>query len=413
MNRIFSNRNFLLLWASQVVEQLGNGLNLMAMIAWVIAFSDDPAVNTAGMSLLMASMGVPIALFGPFAGVLVDRLKKKHILLLSGIARSVFVLVTYLIIGSKQLPALVFVFVFLISVAAQVVLPGRSSFMPLLVRKKSLLQANSISAITAQALQLTGMAAGGLIVAKIGVADALMINFFTFALSVVLLVLIRKKEILPEGRSGQFKSVFADVAAGFNAMLTGAKTVFYIRRITLFMALTGFFYIAFTGNFLSIILKNGGITMAPIAALSVVLMFISAGFVAGLFMVRKLERVFGEVNIFRAVFPLIGLFLAGLVFSKNFYYLLFICFVIGICAVVFLGLAETSLQNNTDKDVRGRVFAAYHILKDGGLILSSSLAGIMMPFIGHGGMILTVAAVFAGYGLVNLLAAVLFKLKNS
>lgn len=405
MSRIFSNRNFVFLWSSQVVEQLGNGLNLMAMIAWVIAFSDDPAVNTAGMSLLMASMGVPIALFGPFAGVLVDRLKKKNILLLSGIARGVFVLITYLIIGIKELSPLVFVLVFLISVAAQVVLPGRSSYIPLLVRKRSLLQANSLSAITAQAVQLAGMAAGGVLAAKIGVADALMINFITFVISILLLLPIRKKEIIKPEKTGSFSKVLADVTEGFGVLLSHAKIVFYIRRITLFMALTGFFYIAFTGNFLSEILDKSRMEMEPIAALSVVLLALGAGFVAGVFRVNMLQKAFGEVAVFRAVFPVIGLLITGLYFFRNFYYLLGMIAITGMAAVIFLGFAETALQNSAKASVRGRVFAAYHILKDGGLILSSSLAGIMMPFIGHPGMILTVGIIFTGYGVINIFTA--------
>ena len=403
MNKIFSNRNFVLLWASQIIEQLGNGLNLMAMIAWVISFSDNPSVNTAGMSLLMASMGVPIALFGPFAGVIVDRLKKQNVLLLSGAARGIFVLVTYFIIGHRPLSALVFVLVFLISVAAQVVLPGRSSYIPLLVRKKSLLQANSLSAITAQAVQLIGMAGGGLLVAKIGVADALLINFITFVISIGLLLLIRKNEIIPEEKSGRISKVLSDVMEGFSTMLSVKKISFYIRRITAFMVMSGFFYIAFTGNFLVEVLKSTGISMEPIAALSAVLLSLGGGFVAGVFRVNKLQEVFGEVLLFRAAFPLIGILIAGSFLFRNFYYLLFMMAVCGAAAVIFLGIAETAIQNSTKAALRGRVFAAYHILKDGGLILSSSLAGIMMPFIGHSGMVLLVGMVFIGYGAVNIL----------
>lgn len=409
MKHILNNRNFLLLWSSQLVEQIGNGLNLMAMIAWVISFSPDPAVNTLRMSILMAAMGIPIALFGPFAGVIVDKFNKRTILLISSMLRGLFVLVIYFIIGYKNSSAFVFILVFLISIAAQVVMPGRSSYVPLLVRKKHLLQANSISAITAQVLQLTGMAAGGIIVSRIGVANTLIINILTFAISLILLLLIRKKESVLQEKGEQYMKVIKNLIAGFTYIMSSEKIKFYISRISFFMIFAGFFYIAFTGNFLAVVLKENYLQIDTMTALSIVLLFLCGGFFSGVFLINKITERFQEKEIFGFIFFLIGVLIITLFFFRNFYYLLFMITLIGMAAVIFLGLAETSLQNNTENNMRGKIFAAYHIFKDGGLILASALAGVIVPFITHAVMILVIGSAFVLYGAVNMAVLIMMK----
>lgn len=84
---LIKNRDFRFLWTGQVVSQLGDAVNWMASLGFVAIMA--PGI---GASLLLIWLMIPILIFGPFAGVMVDRFSRKSTMLLSDILRAGFVM---------------------------------------------------------------------------------------------------------------------------------------------------------------------------------------------------------------------------------------------------------------------------------------------------------------------------------
>src|ERR671919_361906 len=74
---LFLTRDFGLVWWSQVVSQVGDGVTKLALL-WFVYSITGSALKTTVIGLLQT---IPPILFGPLIGVYLDRLPKKPILI--------------------------------------------------------------------------------------------------------------------------------------------------------------------------------------------------------------------------------------------------------------------------------------------------------------------------------------------
>jgi MFS family permease len=82
------NPNYRYLWIGQVVSEIGDYFNAVAVLALIMEQTGSGMV----VSLVFLSRAIPSVLAAPFAGVLLDRLSRKHIMIASDLARAVIVL---------------------------------------------------------------------------------------------------------------------------------------------------------------------------------------------------------------------------------------------------------------------------------------------------------------------------------
>src|SRR6476469_1453870 len=83
-----TNRNFRLLYIGQTVSQLGDWFNAVAVYALLL----DLTGSATAVAWMMVVQFLPIALFGPLAGVVVDRVDRRRLMMAADIARGVFIL---------------------------------------------------------------------------------------------------------------------------------------------------------------------------------------------------------------------------------------------------------------------------------------------------------------------------------
>ncbi len=402
MKKLLLNKNFFLLWAGQIFEQFGDSLNLMALIAWVINFHSKEGNSAIYMSILMFWLGVPIIILGPFAGVFVDRIKRKTMLLFAAATRGILVFIMFLIISGKENIWSVYIIVFLISVVTQFFIPAKSSFIPVIVEKEKLLLANSLSATTTIIIQIFSYALGGIIVAEIGVEKTLLINVFTYIISLTTLSFINSKENINKGIKIKIEQIFNELKEGFNFIKSQEDILFIVRRVFILMIVAGFFYVSFTSSFAKDVINATGIKMQEIKAIGFMQGFLGLGLIVGIFFVEKVVKNFSSFNLIRFLFPLIGFLILIFYFFKNFYYMLVMAFFSGIAAVMILSIAETLLQNKTPDDLRGRIFAAYYVLRNVGTVIASVLTGPLTIIIKESTIILLSGLTLIIYGIINL-----------
>jgi MFS family permease len=167
---VFRNRDFLTLWSGQVFSQIADKIYLVLMIAIISASFKSPGQSISGwVSAIMIAFTIPAVLFGSLAGVYVDRWRKKPVLVLTNLLRGLLVALLPAMLWITHgwniagLPVgfyILLVVTFLISTLTQFFAPAEQAVIPLIVQEQNLLPANSLYTTTMMASVIIGFAVG-------------------------------------------------------------------------------------------------------------------------------------------------------------------------------------------------------------------------------------------------------------
>ncbi|HEX8118827.1 MAG TPA: MFS transporter, partial [Pyrinomonadaceae bacterium] len=176
-----SNRNFRLLWLGQVVSQLGDWFDTIALFTLVLRLTD----SGRAVGLVLVARFLPSVVLGPLSGALADRFNRRHIMIASDAARALVVL-GFLFVRRPEHVWLVYVLTVLQLAFSAFFEPARSAALPSVVHERDLLTANSISSVTWSAMLTLGAAAGGPITDLFGTDAAFVIDSLTYLVSAAL-----------------------------------------------------------------------------------------------------------------------------------------------------------------------------------------------------------------------------------
>ncbi len=186
--RLIRNRRYFPLWLGQLLSNLGDTLHYIALVVWVY--------QRTGSSLVVAGTVffevIPVILLAPVAGVLIDRLPRKAVLIGVDLVRAVLVLALLLTTEQWQ----VYAIVFFLTAASTFFNPAINATLPTLLDADDLLAANSISWSTGRFVQIIGSAVAAGVIALVGAEAAFVFNAATFLASALLLLLLP----VPPGR---------------------------------------------------------------------------------------------------------------------------------------------------------------------------------------------------------------------
>lgn len=180
------NPNFRWLWGGQVVSLLGDWFNL---IASAILITELTGSGLALGVLFTIRMLAPFVV-APIAGICADRYNRKHLLIITDLARAVLVLGFLFVRDANDIWLLYALTVLLFGVSG-FFSPARSAILPDLTSPQELGTANTLGAATWSVMLAVGAAIGGLTTGFLGSQTAFVIDGCTFALSAGLLLKIR------------------------------------------------------------------------------------------------------------------------------------------------------------------------------------------------------------------------------
>lgn len=186
-----SNADFRRLWTGQVVSEVGDWLNNIAVLALVIQLAGASGVGLA-VALYAIARHLPLFLFGPVAGVVVDRVSRRRVMIAADLARAALALGFLLASRLSSLAVIYSVGAALFSVSAFFNAAKRASIPNLVEGTDSLLAANSLSASTTAATIAVGSALGGVIATALGRDTVFVLNALTFVASAELIRRIRR-----------------------------------------------------------------------------------------------------------------------------------------------------------------------------------------------------------------------------
>jgi MFS family permease len=192
---LWRHPDFLKLWIGETVSQFGSQVTILAFPLTAAVVLD---ATPAEMGLLAALEMLPFLLISLPAGVWVDRLRRRPILIAGDLVRGVALLSVPLagVAGVLSMPLLYGVAV--VTGAATVFFDvSYQSYLPALVDREHLIEGNSKLELSRSAAQTGGPGLGGVLVGLIGAAEAILFDALSFFFSAVLLFAIRKPEPAP------------------------------------------------------------------------------------------------------------------------------------------------------------------------------------------------------------------------
>jgi predicted MFS family arabinose efflux permease len=243
-----ANADFLKLWTGQSISAFGSLFGALALTALVYLHA-----SPAQMGLLAGAEGVPVLLFALFAGVWVDRLRRRPVMIIADLGRALLLLTVPLAAASGHLLIeQLYVVAFGVSMLGLGFDLSYRAYLPDLVAPEQILDANSRLQVSESVAEVGSPAIGGAIVQAAGGPVAVLVDALTFLGSAASVALIRKPEPKPVPAEGA--SVMNEIHEGLRAVwndrilraMAGAAAVFRFAG-GFFAALYGVFLIRTLG----------------------------------------------------------------------------------------------------------------------------------------------------------------------
>jgi MFS family permease len=296
-----TNRPFRHLWYGQVVSELGDWLNSIAIYMLVLQLS---GTGTAMASAMMAKL-LPIFFVSPLAGVLIDRMDRKVIMITSDVLRFVVVLGFLLVEDAGDLWLLYTLAVVEIALAGFFE-PARSAIIPSLTPREDLVTANALSGSTWSVMLAVGAALGGVLVSWFGIKAAFVIDAFTFLLSAWFIARIQyPKEALEKEKAER------PDASGFKILVDGMR--YLMSQPMIFVLALMKSGLAVAGGVMTLIPLYANKMFASAAAISMAIgaMYSARGLGAALGPIL-VKKFFGDSTRVLQISILMGFFLGAL-----------------------------------------------------------------------------------------------------
>jgi MFS family permease len=186
---IGSNRNFRRLWLAQIVSEIGDWFYTLSIYTLLLQLTG----HAGSVALALVLQVLPQTLVGPTAGVVNDRLKRKHVMIAADLVRFLVVL-AMLLVRSRSTVWLVYPLLLAETTMAAFFEPARSSVIPNIAADSEVLVANTVSSATWSVNLLIGASLGGVVAAFFGRDVVFILNALSFLTSAVLIRGMRFEE---------------------------------------------------------------------------------------------------------------------------------------------------------------------------------------------------------------------------
>ncbi len=349
--RAFSSRNYRLFFAGQGISLIGTWMTQTAVI-WLV-------YSLTNSALLLGVVGfaqqVPNFLLSPFAGVLVDRLNRHRILIVTQILSMMqsLALAALAFSGTIHIWHIIVLSVFQGCVNA-IDMPTRQTFVVELVeRRENLSNAIALNSSLFSGARLIGPAIAGLVIAAVGTSTCFLIDGVSYIAVIIglLAMRIRPRKIAPLDTSD---TVLHRLKEGFDYAF-GFPPIRSILMLMALVSLVGMPYTVLAPIFATNILHGGPQTLGFLMASSGFGALVSAVYLSSRSTIVGLGRI---IAIAPSVF---GAALIVFALSKVLWLSLIAMFVLGGSLILQSTSSNTILQTLVEEDKRGRVLSLYTI----------------------------------------------------
>ena len=211
------NSNFRRLWMAQIVSEVGDWFYTLSIYTLLLQLTG----HAGSVALALVLQVLPQTLVGPTAGMVNDRLKRKHVMIAADLIRFIVVL-AMLLVRSRSMVWLIYPLLLAETTMAAFFEPARSAVIPNIAAESEVLVANTLSSATWSVNLLIGASVGGVVAAFFGRDTVFILNALSFLTSAFLISGMRFYEPHAESSAPLRPKDFVD----FSPVLEGIR---YIR----------------------------------------------------------------------------------------------------------------------------------------------------------------------------------------
>jgi MFS family permease len=418
---VLRNRPFLLLWLAQAATQIGGNVVLFGLTVIVV----ETTHSSAAVSALILTFLVPAVLLSALAGVFVDRLDPRLVLIVTNVLRAVAIAAMVFVQTNFALILLLNVFV---STVTTFFSPAEAAMIPKLVPRRQLVAANGIFTITLNAAFALGFALLGPLFNKVAGSPALLLVvaalYFVAALFCVTL----------PGANGKVREAIASKQAVMEAERAVESTFVQLREGLQYIRLNptiawSIVYLGATASLIGVLgvlgpsFAQSTLGLAP-SDFVVVVLPLGFGVVMGILALnnfghlverrRLIEIGLVALGILIALLSVVGSiprFVAGLAEQTSLSLstvvtvlsvVIAIAFLAGVAYALVAISAQTQLQEELPADVRGRVYGVLFTLVSVASFVPVIAVGAITDAVGTTPVMLGVAVLIGVIGVASI-----------
>ena len=394
--QVIQSPSYFPLWLAQLLSSFGDTLHYIALVVLVFQLTGQ-GVAVAGLAVAEI---LPVLLLGPIAGVLIDRVSRKAVLIGADLVRAVLVLSLLWPQGAWH------AYLVAAGLAAGNVFfnPTLQAVIPVLTTPEQRLAANSVSWSTGRLVQILASAVVGGLIGLVGIGPAFVLNAASFVVSALLImrlpIPLHAGQLAGDARRG-LSGYLADARHG----LAFAASDRFVSRLLVVQALASFATGA-TGAML-VVLSEQQLRLSP-SGFAWLIGAIGVGALLGPLIPNILARDYRDARWLFVPYVIRGVVDMLLATFTALPIALLLLFVYGLNTSTGIVVFNATLQEAIPDRVRGRVFTLLDITWNGMRLLSLAIGGALVDLVGIqalywvGGALLLVAGLL---GLVSLRGA--------
>jgi MFS family permease len=353
-------RNYRLYFTAQLISNSGTWMDRVAQ-AWLVLHLTGSGFD---LGLVTGLQFLPMLLFGPWGGLVADRVNKRKLLFFTQAGGGLIALALGILVETHSIRLWqVFLLAFLLGVTNLFDNPARQTFVFEMVGKEDLPNAVSLNSVVMNASRVVGPAIGGVVITLVGLGVCFLANAASFLAVLVALAMMRTSElhsIAPVVRAkGQLRDGFRYV------WRTPA-----LRNTLIAMAVIGIFAYNFqvTLALLATVTFHGGA-----GSYAVLTSCMGVGAIAGGLTVAHRGRP--TPQLLQGVALTFGALLAVVAVAPSLAFAAVVIVFMGAASIAFIATANAELQLEAAPAMRGRVMALYSMAFLGSTPIGGPLIG--------------------------------------
>lgn len=411
-------RWFRRLLAVRLLSQLSDGVYQVALATYVV-FSPEKQTSPGAIASAMAVLLLPYSLLGPFTGVLLDRWRRRQVLLWCNLLRAALSVGTALLLLARVPDWLFYLSALSVTAVNRFVLSGLSASLPRVVDDERLVIANSLSP-TAGTLAATAGGGVAFLVRLGGAEGAAGDAAVVLVAAVIYLCAGLTALLMPPGLLGPAPALLqprlgAALRSTVEGLLAGLRHL--AERRAALQALGAMTALRFCYGALTVAVlmlcryawnSSGDATGDGLALLGLAVAASGAGFFAAAVVTPWATGRFGTMGWIAVCSLTASVLLAGLGLTFEPAPMLAAAFVIGLTTQGAKIATDTVVQSAVDDAFRGRVFSLYDVLVNAAFVAAAAVAALMLPQDGRSPALLLMAT-----ALYAAVAAAMFHVKRT
>jgi len=373
---LWQNQDFLKLWGAQTTSVFGTQIASLAYPLTAILVLQATAFE---MGILRAVGSASAVLVGFFVGVVIDRMRRKPLLIFTDLGRAILaaLIPTAAFLGILRIEYLYVISFFAgaMNITSEV---AQMAFLPSVVEKGNLVEGNSKFATTESAATIAGPSISGVLVQVLSAPVTIIVDAVSFVFSAILVWQIKAPEPAEILAKGKKQSVWSEIVEGLSFVYKNP----ILRPLAESIALHFLFMLIISTIFTLYAIRE--LNLAPLL-LGIIFSALGGGLLLGALSVKYLTRRFGQgkTMVFATLLNALACLLIPSANGSPTIFILITAHFLLAFGIQIHGINLMSLrQAITPNNLQGRMNGSFRFVNVCMMMFGALIAGFLGEFIG-------------------------------